>query len=152
MKYAYTLPENLRRREFAMSLFSYVFFSAAVSIFSVWVIDTYFWFHIVLFLIAIAVITIVDIGVFLPRKIMYTQIELTERNLIIRKGKSWRKVTYIPLERINTISFSQSLISKVYDHAKVVINAPTMRIDIPILSYSDARQLIKAVCNARENL
>lgn len=149
-EYVYKVPNSLWKREILTSSLGYGTLVVLLFICSQLLDNLYLSLSVAFFLVVLTIVTVVELWIMTPRKIAHTRIEITDRDLVIYKGKMWKRIVYIPRRRINSVSLSQSWISRAYNQAIVTINAPTLQIDLPILADRDARSLTKVLCDARE--
>ncbi|MFC5384162.1 PH domain-containing protein [Arcanobacterium hippocoleae] len=77
----------------------------------------------------------------------HTTVYISDAELSINRGKTWLRVTRIPRKRINSVRLSQSLLSRKYSHARLVVTATTAVIDLPILSLADAQQIADEIAS-----
>lgn len=83
-----------------------------------------------------------DLLFFIPRRIRYTVITISNSTLSIKHGKLIEHNIIIPIKRITLITKTSSPVSRLFHHEKVKLTATTDEVSLPYLDAQDAAKII----------
>ena len=92
--------------------------------------------------LAIILSILSDLLFFIPRRIRYTVITISNRTLSIKHGKLIEHSIIIPIKRITLITKTSSPVSRLFHHEKVKLTATTDEVSLPYLDAQDAAKII----------
>ncbi|MDR6939388.1 membrane protein YdbS with pleckstrin-like domain [Arcanobacterium hippocoleae] len=143
----YRIPDNWHRRSLARNLVGILVFSIVLGCVSLWPTTSRYSLLCTLVYSLIVLLSCCDVFVLTPMAMRHTTVYISDAELSINRGKTWLRVTRIPRKRINSVRLSQSLLSRKYSHARLVVTATTAVIDLPILSLADAQQIADEIAS-----